>query len=478
MFQKNRIAAACLLAVGMPCAAHAQSSSDLEDIRRQIQELRATYEKRIEALEKRLQEAETAARQADEKASRAETAQRQAEVGPPAATAAAPATPEVSPGGQVTSNAFNPGISLILQGAYRNASRDPETRSITGYIPAGSLDLPRRGFSLDESEITFSANVDHLFYGQATFALHDSAIETEEAYVQTLALGHGLTLKAGRMFSSIGYQNGLHPHAWDFADPALPQRAFLGENFKMDGVQASWIAPLPVFVEVGAELGMPVEFPFADSDANKNGISGGTLFAHLGGDVGESHSYRVGGWHLKAQNRVSDASLLDFDRRVGGISSLSGGDSNLWGLDFVWKWAPNGNSKERNFKLVAEWMQRHLDGDMTTDLGGGTQTGSFKAKQSGWYVQAVYQFLPQWRAGLRYDQLGNGSYSLAPDLAGLVATPGFTPKRYAAMLDWNPSEFSRVRLQYNRDRSELGLTDDQIFLQYIFSLGAHGAHRF
>jgi hypothetical protein len=45
------------------------------------------------------------------------------------------------------------------------------------------------------------------------------------------------------------------------------------------------------------------------------------------------------------------------------------------------------------------------------------------------------------------------------------------------MVDWSNSEFSRLRLQYTRD--EAGLTDDDQFgLQYILSIGAHGAHTF
>lgn len=476
MFAPNKMAAACLLAMTLPCAAFAQGN-DLDDIRRQIQDLKNAYEKRIEALEKRLQDAERSAQEADAKASAAQSARAQDAAAEPAARSAA-AAPVAASGGPASANAFNPGISLILQGAYRNASQDPETRSITGFSPAGGIELPRRGFSLDESEITVSANVDHLFYGQATLALEDGGINAEEAYIQTLALGHGLTVKGGRFFSGLGYLNGLHPHAWDFADPSLPQRVFFGGNLGLDGLQATWIAPLPVFVELGAEIGMPVEYPFGDTDSNKNGLSGGTLFAHVGGDVGVNHSYRVGGWYMKAQNRVDGVSLLDFDQRFGGASTLSGGDTDMWGVDFVWKWAPDGNAKERNFKFVAEWMQRRQDGVMTTDLGGATDSGAFKSTQAGWYVQGVYQFAPQWRFGLRYDQLDTGRYNVASNLSGLVAPADFTPKRLSAMLDWNPSEFSRVRVQYNRDGSEDGVSDDQIFLQYIFSLGAHGAHRF
>jgi hypothetical protein len=46
------------------------------------------------------------------------------------------------------------------------------------------------------------------------------------------------------------------------------------------------------------------------------------------------------------------------------------------------------------------------------------------------------------------------------------------------MIDWSPSEFSRVRLQFAQDRSRPGAPDNQWFLQYMMSLGAHGAHSF
>jgi hypothetical protein len=46
------------------------------------------------------------------------------------------------------------------------------------------------------------------------------------------------------------------------------------------------------------------------------------------------------------------------------------------------------------------------------------------------------------------------------------------------MLDYSPSEFSRFRLQLAQDRSMQGVEDNQVILQYVHSLGAHGAHRF
>ena len=475
MVEPRLAAAALLLAAGVPMSAHAQQGNELEAIRKQIDELKSNYETTIRALEQRLKDAEAAAARADAKATQA---QAQA-----ASSPASPAQPgDVARNGNApasTSSTFNPGISLILQGSYRHFGEDPGERGVTGYLPAGEFDLGERGFSLDESEITVSANVDHLFYAQATFALEDGGIEVEEAYALTPALGHGLTLKFGRFFSGIGYENALHPHARDFLDPALPQNVLLGGNFAMDALQVKWIAPLPVLVELGGEIGMPAEYPFEDTDSNKNGITGGTLFANVGGDIGLSHSYRLGAWYLRAQNRVEDASILDLDERFDtGMSTLSDGHTQMWGLNVVYKWAPDGNPQYRNVKFVAEWYQRRLDGELTTDVGGAADSGSFEARQSGWYLQGVFQFLPQWRAGLRYDRLDEGSYDLAANLDGLIAPADFNPRRWSAMLDWNPSEYSRIRLQYTQDKTQDGMTDDQFFLQYILSLGAHGAHKF
>jgi hypothetical protein len=63
----------------------------------------------------------------------------------------------------------------------------------------------------------------------------------------------------------------------------------------------------------------------------------------------------------------------------------------------------------------------------------------------------------------------------AADISTLTA---YNPIRHTVMADWSPSEFSRVRLQFAQDKSRSDVTDHQVFLQYIVSLGAHGAHKF
>jgi hypothetical protein len=140
----------------------------------------------------------------------------------------------------------------------------------------------------------------------------------------------------------------------------------------------------------------------------------------------------------------------------------------------VWKWSPNGNPHTTNFKLQGEYMWRQEKGDLALT---GAGPGGYSARQSGWYLQGVYQFMPQWRAGLRYDRLDSGRVDAGP-YADLLAGTSFGPQRATAMIDWSPSEFSRVRLQFAQAKLAPGLNDNEWFLQYILSIGAHGAHKF
>lgn len=155
------------------------------------------------------------------------------------------------------------------------------------------------------------------------------------------------------------------------------------------------------------------------------------------------------------------------------------GDSAVTGVDFVWKWAPGGNAGERNFRFQAEYFQRDEEGDVTVVAHDTTEASRYDGTQSGWYAQGVYQFMPRWRAGLRYDALdadNDVDDAHVAEHAGLDPE-GHTPERWSVMLDFANSEYSRLRLQYNRDVS-YEAADNQVVLQYTMSLGAHGAHPF
>ena len=434
-------------------------NEDLRAIREQIKQLKESYEQRIDQMEQRLQQAEAAAKSAESIATNAQTAL------PPISRSAS---------GEA---AFNPAVSLILSGTYGQFSRDPAgSPPLTGFALSTNNSGFKRGFSLDETELGVAANIDPQFRGVATISLDpEGGISVENAFVQTGALGNGLNLKFGRYFSGLGYLNEQHSHTWDFVDQPLVYRTFWDNQLGEDGVQLKWLAPTDTFVELGAELGSGRGFP--GGDRQKNGAGSGVLFAHVGDDFSASSSWRAGAslHQSKRENWVSN-NVPDVPGTVGGVSDSFSGNSKTLGADFVWKYAPNGNTTQTNFKLQGEYFRRKEGGMLNYNM---TTTDSYAVMQSGWYAQAVYQFMPNWRTGWRYDRLDPGTAQVGALNAGNVVTNyGYQPSRNTLMLEYNPSEFSRLRLQLAQDKSRRGLTDNQLFLQYVMSLGAHGAHQF
>ena len=203
--------------------------------------------------------------------------------------------------------------------------------------------------------------------------------------------------------------------------------------------------------------------------------------------MGDSHSWRLGASWLRtnAQDRAWGlAHDHGHEGEAGHEEASFSGTSRLWVLDGVWKWAPNGNAKRTHFALQGEYFRRTESGAAAVVEGTDPAIdGLYRSSQSGWYVQGVYQFAPQWRVGLRYDRLSSGSLRLGDGIATHyaeheMAEPGYNPKRTSLMLDWSPSEFQRWRIQLNSDQARQGVKDTQFYLQYQMSLGAHGAHAF
>ena len=465
---------AMALAVALSAAVPARAQdAELSKIREEIRQLRDSYERRIQALENRLQETETRAGKAEQSAAKAESTAAQAGVR------------------SAGENAFNPAISLIMQGTLARNSRDPAGYQITGFAPSGGeVGPPGRGLNLAESELVISANIDPYFRGVLIAALTpENEVEVEEAFIQTLALGRGFTLKGGRFFSGIGYQNEIHQHAWDFQDAPLAYKAFLGGRLNDDGLQLKWVAPTELFVELGTELGRARVFP--GTDRNRTAAGAWSLFGHIGGDVGASTAWRAGLSYLRASPR--ERAFEDADSLGNPVNQSFSGKSRLWVADFILKWAPGGNASVTNFKLQGEYFRRREEGTVTYDDSaqaapqfGAPFTDRYASRQSGWYLQGIYQFMPRWRVGYRHDRLDYGAVANGLAVSGLGPTAAdfpllmtaHNPKRSSAMLDWSPTEFSRLRLQLASDKSRFGVTDNQLLVQYIFSLGAHGAHRF
>ena len=443
-------AALVLLAIGLPpMAASAQTSGDeVAELRQMIIEMRDDYERRIGELEARLDIAERDARGAKRDAGEAfelaeETAIQQS------SGASAP-------------NTFNPSVGAVLDGGFADVGGGWE--EIPGFQPAGEIGTGETGFSPGEVEINLKASVDARYFGNVTFALADEdgevEVELEEAWVQATALPAGFTATGGRFFSEAGYLNDFHFHADDFVDRPLPYQAFYGGRYTVDGIRARWVAPTSLLFEVGTELNWGGSFPATGNAETSPGAW--TLFTKLGGDVGASNSWQLGLSHVSAD--AVDRAGGHEGEEEGGLFT---GDSDLTIVDFVWKWAPLGNPSVNNFKVQGEYFRRSENGTFA-DL-------AYDGDQAGWYLQGVWQFAPLWRVGLRHDMVD------ADNGPGLVGTeledPGRSSRRSSVMLDWSPSEFSRLRLQYTDDQV-LQESDSVWYLQYIMSIGAHGAHQF
>ena len=155
---------ACItaLALSLPVCAYAASADELADIRRQMETLQKQYETRLKELETRLEQAEALAKQNQSEVAEAKTA-------PPAAAAAIRRLT-----GAGVSNAFNPAMSVILQGSVNSYSENPDDYALPGFQLGEEGGLAAEGLTLDETELTASANVDPLFYGQTTISLADA----------------------------------------------------------------------------------------------------------------------------------------------------------------------------------------------------------------------------------------------------------------------------------------------------------------
>ncbi|MGY4515432.1 hypothetical protein [Lysobacter sp. HA18] len=374
-----------------------------------------------------------------------------------AASSASVASADSGSSGSSNPNAFNPAISIILNGSYTHHSLDPANYMRAGFpLVDGGRPAPN-GFSLGESEVSFAANIDEKFYGQLTLTAESEGgqdhIGVEEAFIDTTALPAGWNVRMGRFYSNIGYLNSHHAHTDNFFDRPLPYQAFLGNQYGDDGVQVRWVAPTALFFEVGGEAFRGENYP--SSNAGHGGVGTKTLFAHLGGDVGAENEWLAGVSMLRSN-------------AMNGEDGFTG-DGTLYIVDGTWKWAPQGNFKDGGLTLRSEYLIDHRDGTVTDPLGS-TLPFAWNGDRRGAYAEAVYRLNRQWDIGYRFDRLWSAS-------EGPFASET-DPTRHTVEATWRNSEFSLFRLQLSHDKPNATDTDNAVTVQYQTSLGAHGAHKF
>jgi hypothetical protein len=437
-----RPGAAIALAVGIAMSPPvlAQSTTDSAAILKEIKALKEAYEKRTAELEKKI------------KALQAKQTQQSAKVSAPAST-----------GRNIKDNSFNPSIGLVLNGKAAGFSRRTAPE-IAGFGIGEEGERGSEGLSIDETELNFSANIDDKFYGSTTAAIvredGEDKVELEEAYLQTLpgsGLPDGFRIKAGRAFWTIGYLNEQHAHADDFADRPLPYRVYLNKAYNDDGLEFSYVLPTDQYAEIGGGVFRGDDFPAGGS---VSGMGGWSAYARTGGDIGDNQSWRVGAYTLRsdAVSRATEEGELTFV-----------GNSYLYAADLRYTLAPTGNAKNQEIILQGEYFRRLEDGTYNTV--------AYDDNTSGWYVQGVYKFAPALRIGARYSRMETADTPAG--LAGTAVDAGeHSPETYSVMADWTNSEYGRIRFQYNIEDLTDGVKDKQFYIQYVMSLGAHGAHSY
>ncbi len=356
----------------------------------------------------------------------------------------------------------NPNISLVLNtfALGSNETTDQlQNQGIPGYTTTG-LDA-RNGFNGD-AELYLFAPVDPYFNLYSTIPISFSGeVELEEAYFVTTALPEGNQIKGGKFRSGFSRFNAQHEHAWDFTDTALPYRAFLGDEGLVEpGIQYTYLLPLSIYTLVGAEV-LQGDNPTLFGEDAANGPHAFTGFAKTSFDIGDFSTLLLGASVVTGKTQTDTVQP----------NSIFTGNSTLYDLELYYKWKP---SRNQSFSIQSEYMLRNQHGDLQ-NLDPDTLS-SLSRDQDGFYVQAVYQW-ERWRFGARYDVMSllKDAYLLADQQQNF----GSRPWRASAMIEWNLSEFARLRLQYDYDMSSgQGTPNNQVFLQAIFGIGAHAAHSF
>jgi outer membrane murein-binding lipoprotein Lpp len=395
-------------------------------------------------------------------------------------------------------------VSLdVIWAAGGSTARDDELALLEG----GGHDPRQRGFSLPQVELSLQGAVDpyltgevHLIYFVDTEG--ESRFELEEAFAETLMLPwelheRGFQLEFGYFFTEFGRLNPVHPHAWNWQDQPVILSRFLGEDgMRGPGVRLGWLVPVDWYSEihVGAQTAKGetmVSFMANEEVFEERPIGGRPFFSaetrnpsdlvYLlrwvnGGDLTETLSAQVGASGLYGSNATG-----------------SEGDTFIYGLDWVLKWMPLQTDRGWPFiEFEGEMMRRDYHADTFSGCSPPEEEsgaagcddllvlGSDTLHDWGGYAQLVWGFRRGWATGIRYEY-ATGSGESVGVYDGRSDDPFRDDRhRVSPMLVFHPSEFSRIRLQYNYDRFEHASESaaHSVWLGVEFSLGAHAAHSY
>lgn len=362
-------------------------------------------------------------------------------------------------------------LNLSLDGLIAGGASTAED---VGALQTGGHDPAQRGFTIQNVEVVFQGAVDPYFTGQANVILQidtdgETVVELEELFASTTALPRGLQVKAGQFFTEFGRLNPAHPHSWDFVDQPLVNGRFFGpDGLRSVGARVSWLLPTDYY----SEAFLAVQNSQGETLNSFRSVPGEALF---GREIVETRVEDVSDLLITPRYTAS-FDLSDTQTVLLGASAAFGpngtgpdGRTRIYGVDGFWKWKPTTAFRGFPFfKVQGELMRRSVAVAAAPDQ----DLAAADFDDWGGYLQLNWGYRTGRVAGLRVDSLdGDGSDLLD---AGLGRRLRLSPN-----LTWFPTEYSKLRLQYNFDRFDAPRQDEHsLWLQLEFLLGAHAAHKF
>jgi len=347
-----------------------------------------------------------------------------------AALAATTQGPNLGGAGGSAAKALNPDISVI--GDFIGA--------LGGNSQQNSVSLqPIPAFQMHESELGLQSIIDPYSRGDFFISFGEEGVNLEEVYITFTALPGSFVAKVGKMRSVFGKVNMMHNHVLPWVErPIVSNNLVAGEDGINDaGFSVERILPAPkgIFLEATGQL-----FRGDSGDVFKSSQrSDVSAVAHLRGyrDITESTNVDLGVSYARGHNDL-------------GTNFLT----HLYGVDATVRWKPLRRSIYHSFVGRSEFIWSDRQQLPTTQ------------KAFGYYASADYQLARRWFLGGRYDHSDRSRDASLTDKGGSV------------VLTYWPSEFSQLRGQYRFTHYANNIDANELFVQLIFSLGAHGAHPF
>ena len=345
-----------------------------------------------------------------------------------------------------------------LGGATSNAKLlNPDISLIGDFIGTAGHNavFPSPSMQLHESEIGMQAIIDPYARADAFFSFGETGVNVEEGYVTFTSLPAGLLLKVGKMRADFGKVNTIHNHALPYIDRPLVTNNLVGGE---DGID-----------DAGMSLSRFIAAP-------KGWFMEGTAQVYRGDSDGVFNAYRrqdlavVG--HLRGYRDLSESTNLDLGvsyarGNSGGLVTApnpSAFFTNLYGADATLRWKPLRRAVYKNllFRTELFWSAR----DQLSAL------NLFETQHAfGMYSSAEYRLNRRWTVAGRFDR------------SGRATNANLTDTGFSGILTYWPSEFSQIRGQYRYGHLAIASPGDftnanEFLFQFLFVMGAHGAHPF